>query len=418
MILFLFRMLQLDAKKSPLALLAQTCSQIGTDAPNTKSVLNSSSSSDGKLSKNQREKSSPSSSSNGSSPVTSKSSFKPYESCLKSSDTKCVVADEKKSSPTRLPSSSSIVGSAQTSQDTNHSSKSVCSPSSSPGTRRTPVSQQDAQPGSRPQSNPTSVVTSSPSLNAAKTTTSDPISSLKSLSLPAVSSAHNYIPNYPSLPLDVMVSSLLSSHHMKAGMHPYLNYNRLKTATAGADSGIMPLCRDPYCSSCQLSSHILAASAQNGKSCPPGCTQCDIGKSSANHLLSGGHGTTLAAAYAQAQLAALAAASQMPHVCSWVGGDATYCGKRFLTSEELLQHLRTHTSSETLLNMSAHSLLNRTYPTPPLSPLSTARYHPYSKPPFLTPSSLFPLQPNPAALHPGFSPYLFYNAKLGSTPHH
>jgi hypothetical protein len=95
-----------------------------------------------------------------------------------------------------------------------------------------------------------------------------------------------------------------------------------------------------------------------------------------------------------------------------------YCGKRFTSSEELLQHLRTHTSLSSsvpvvtssavgseplsspsyqhhhhqLLNPSLHphsahllaasaaaaAALHRTYPTPPLSPLSMARYHPYS----------------------------------------
>lgn len=371
----------LDAKKSPLALLAQTCSQIGTDSSSAKTLHTPPE----KQSK-PREKSSPISLSNGSSPVTTKSSFKPYESCLKDSSEKI---SERKSSPGKITSPES------------GQSRNTASPRSSPITRRTPIS--DNQQPSRSPSNPT---TSSPL--TAKTTT-DPISSLKSLSLPA-SSAH-YIPNYPSLPLDVMASSLLSSHSLKAGVHPYLNYSRMKSTST---EGMVPVCRDPYCTSCQLSSHLLAASAQNGKPCPPGCTQCDIGKSS--NFLSTGHGTTLAAAYAQAQLAALAAASQMPYMCSWVGTDAAYCGKRFLTSEELLQHLRTHTS-DSLINVSAaHSLLNRTYPTPPLSPLSTARYHPYSKPPFLPPS-LFPLPANPT-IHPAFPPYLFYNNKLGSASHH
>lgn len=361
--------------------MAQTCSQIGSDSTGSKSLLSPSE----KLLK-PREKSSPSSSSNGSSPVTNKSSFKPYESCLKDSDRN----SERKSSPNKTISI--IQDSVQTK---------VSSPSTSPITRRTPVLDTATQP--HPQSNP---ATSSP----VTIKSMDPISSLKSLSLPPVSSAHSFVPNYPSLPLDVMASSLLSSHSLKGNMNPYLNYGRLKSSGI---EGVVPVCRDPYCTSCQLSSHLLAASAQNGKPCPPGCTQCDIGKSPG--FLPGNHGTTLAAAYAQAQLAALAAASQMPYICSWVGADAAYCGKRFLTSDELLQHLRTHTS-DSLINISPHSLLNRTYPTPPLSPLSTARYHPYSKPPFLPPS-LFPLQANPA-LHPAFTPYLFYNSKLGSTPHH
>ena len=108
--------------------------------------------------------------------------------------------------------------------------------------------------------------------------------------------------------------------------------------------------------------------------------------------------------------------SLRPYVCNWISADH-YCGKRFTSSEELLQHLRTHTSLSSsvpvvtssavgggeplsspsyqhhhqLLNPSLHphsahllaalaaaaAALHRTYPTPPLSPLSMARYHPY-----------------------------------------
>lgn len=147
------------------------------------------------------------------------------------------------------------------------------------------------------------------------------------------------------------------------------------------------------------------------------------------------------AAYAHAQLAALAAVSQLPYVCNWIAGDAAYCGKRFSTSDELLQHLRSHTSvtggaaadpSGTALSLlsppvglpAAHPLFARTYPTPPLSPLATARYHPYGKPsPLLAPSlsslalPLPPPHPHTApALPPYFSPYSLYAAppRLGA----
>ena len=105
-------------------------------------------------------------------------------------------------------------------------------------------------------------------------------------------------------------------------------------------------------------------------------------------------------------------------MCNWIAGD-NYCGKRFTSSEELLQHLRTHTSlavpaSESaasaassyssLLNPALHphshllassSALHRTYPTPPLSPLSMARYHPYSKPPSASVLPSLSTPPNP-----------------------
>lgn len=86
------------------------------------------------------------------------------------------------------------------------------------------------------------------------------------------------------------------------------------------------------------------------------------------------------------------ASSARPYVCNWIVGD-NYCGKKFPTSDDLLQHLRTHTNLSSSASSSAstepshappfgahhHPLLPRNYPTPPLSPLSAARYHPYSK---------------------------------------
>uniref|UniRef100_A0A0A9XSI8 Zinc finger protein Elbow n=3 Tax=Lygus hesperus TaxID=30085 RepID=A0A0A9XSI8_LYGHE len=142
------------------------------------------------------------------------------------------------------------------------------------------------------------------------------------------------------------------------------------------------MCRDPYCTGC-LSGHVL------GKPCPSGCTQC-------------GH---MAAAYAHAQLAALAA---QPYICSWITGDS-YCGKRFTSSEELLTHLRSHTGDPIL----PHPLLARSYPTPPLSPLSTARFHPYSK--TLLPPTLPPFPYAHPGLPPYFPPYSLYPTRLGAS---
>lgn len=213
---------------------------------------------------------------------------------------------------------------------------------------------------------------------------------------------------YPP-PMDLMASSFLSPHALKAGLNPYLNYARMK----GSDALV---CRDPYCTGCQLS----------GKPpCPGGCVQCEH-TSKSSFLPTG----AAAAAYAHAQLAALAAASQLPYVCNWIAGDAAYCGKRFSNSEELLQHLKTHTNGSASDNMSAASLsllnsptlplLHRTYPTPPLSPLASARYHPYGKGPLFPPSfsSLgFPLHPHPS-LSPYLSPYALYGQRLGSSGMH
>lgn len=223
-------------------------------------------------------------------------------------------------------------------------------------------------------------------------------------------------------PMDLMAASaLMSPHHAMlkaASMNPYLNYaNRMKmpggSGTSNGTDAMGGGCRDPFCTGCSLTPHPI------GK-CQTGCTQCDpaaASKSSYAHQMS--------QAFAHAQLAALAAASQMPYVCNWIAGDASYCGKRFSASDELLQHLRTHTASmnpEALLNPATaglpptHPLLQRTYPTPPLSPLSGNRYHPYSKalPPSLHPSLAGLPMPHPS-LAPYFSPYSLYG-RLGTSP--
>lgn len=118
-----------------------------------------------------------------------------------------------------------------------------------------------------------------------------------------------------------------------------------------------------------------------------------------------------------------------PYSCNWVGPDSSYCGKRFSASDDLFQHLRAeHTGNaipDALLNASSastNSLLAafpRTYPTPPLSPLSSARYHPYSKNPLLPPppgaSSLAGLLPPHPSLAQYFSPYAALYPRMSSS---
>lgn len=486
-----FSFKQMDAKSSPLALLAQTCSAIGADAPNPKLLANMEKSA--KLHKTDgRDKLSPgshSSVSNGSIESQHKSSFKPYESSLRSST---VTPDAHLNNRIKTPKmlqqqqhQHQLTSSSSTTQqqpppahhantiaatngnrcDSNQSASSRTSPTVNSIRRHSLNDTKSASPhrASSKESSSASMLSALDGSHynlpeVAKDTSSSlinyPKSSSSSLSVSATTTptASPYFSAYSAAglpyPVDLMTASALMSspaHHsmLKAAtMNPYLNYgsrlNGLKVPTA--PNGTSPVgdasmlsCRDPFCTGCSLSPHVL------GK-CPAGCTQCDhVSKSAAAAAAAAAYQTppSLSAAYAHAQLAALAAASHFPFVCNWIAGDTTYCGKRFGTSEELLQHLRTHTASipESLLNPSAaaaaaaaaasglpptHPLLQRTYPTPPLSPLSTARFHPYSKPSLMPPT----MPPGLAGLplpHPSlaqyFSPYhSLYGSRLGTSP--
>ncbi|XP_012522392.2 zinc finger protein Elbow [Monomorium pharaonis] len=491
----------LDAKKSPLALLAQTCSQIGADPPSNKSLLSSldktsSNRSSKTAEQSSRDKSSPAVTTSATVPTSAsestKTSFKPYESCLGREKT-CTPTDESRST-----SSHSTSGRSRTPGNSS-SSKRCPSNQSAASTRAvTPQGRKTATPNgevardspvsrsSAPSSTVDVLSTSQPTVSSPSLQVKpaySPVSvlamadpSIKDLplgtfkpgqvSLPASTAAYlGYSPS--QLPIDVMANSLMSHHAaLKNGINPYL-YARLKsTGGPTAADGLMPICRDPFCTGCQLNSHLLSSPATaaaaaaaaavaniaNGKlpsgasgatpgSCPAGCAQCDHKPGSVSPYGS------LGAVYAHAQLAALAAGTQLPYVCNWIAGDTAYCGKRFTTSEELLQHLRSHTNvsasgataatDPTALSLlpgpppglhpATHPLFARSYPTPPLSPLATARYHPYGKPsPLLTPSLStlgLPLPPPPPPPpHPHataglayFSPYSIYGSRLGAT---
>lgn len=427
----------LDAKKSPLALLAQTCSQIGADAPNSKLLQ----SADGKKAKLDKDKLLPSDSSHKSAKHEAN-----HNSREKSRSPEERSSSASTGSRVRTPLNSKTI-SGNSNNNRCASNQSATSPRTSPAVseRKTPAAEGNSAVvggGDRASATPPekNVERNSPQTPSSTsktaftpnilTSSSDP--AIKDLPLgtfkpgvPPVSSA--FLGGYPAplpLPMDLMASSLMSQHHaaLKAagGLSPYLAYSRMKTQES------LSVCRDPYCTGCSVSSHLLGAAKT--ATCPAGCTQCDHAKtptSSAGYI---GHNPA-AAAYAHAQLAALAAASHLPYVCNWISGDAAYCGKRFSSSEELLAHLRTHTSVASVSEASSalsmglpptHPLLHRTYPTPPLSPLATARYHPYSKPSLLPPSlSSSPLSSfalSHPSLNPYLSPYSLYGPRLGAAP--
>ncbi|MCL4153825.1 UNVERIFIED_CONTAM: hypothetical protein GTU68_029312 [Idotea baltica] len=379
----------MDSKKSPLALLAQTCSQIGADSSKPLPAEKKKEEERGK------DKTTPSPPDVRRSPA-----FKPYESSTKKEEGG-EAPRPASSHASQRPSSASSNGGGSVKEDGGRRSIEAAAPSSSAST--TPIIRSGLEvlaghpkdvplgtyrPGVSPFLPPGYPgFESHPALRGA------PPGLFAPSFLPGLSLASSYSGVPPSL---------LAS--------PYLTYTRVKTG--GGGEAVVPVCRDPFCTGCPYSvqnNHLL----QSGGACPPSCTQCEQAKAALSALpglASVPPSSLVPASSLLPQASALfppvssSSASPLlggpprPYVCNWIAGDA-YCGKRFPSSEELLQHLRSHTSvtsdasalsllssplhAHAALLGSAHSSLQgfhrqaSPYPPPSLSPL---RYHPYGKP--------------------------------------
>lgn len=254
------------------------------------------------------------------------------------------------------------------------------------------------------------------------------------------------------------------SAHGASALSPYVSYARVKT-TSGATT-LVPICKDPYCTHCQMTMH----SAQlTSAACGAGCTQCNHEKypgvptslasavsaaslSAGFHFLPPGGASSLALSsslypHALGLLPGMGAASHHhgPYVCNWMAG-SDYCGKRFGTSEELLQHLRTHTSSAEMASalhpglspyaglaasslsachshlsapgsLSPNSLRQSGYPRSlsPSSLMAASRYHPYKSPLSSLPTpGMGGSSGLSSALSAYYSPYSLYGQRIGA----
>lgn len=241
---------------------------------------------------------SPLSSTNGGSPSDFKSSFKPYESSLKDND-----------APDDLRVASRLKAAGKNSHHTNgiiERCESTQSSSSQP-TRKSPPSTSSPKTASNDQKSNSSASLKSTTPTqlevSSKNDKEAPQRSLQSNSYP--------MPYLNSYPYGYNPMELLAQHQSMlkaAALNPYLQYAaRMKAAGAEMLMASAGVCRDPYCTGCSLSSHLMGKNGFGSSSCPPGCN-CD-------HSMSKAMATNPAAAMAyHAQLAQLAAASQMPYV--------------------------------------------------------------------------------------------------------
>jgi len=250
-----------------------------------------------------------------------------------------------------------------------------------------------------------------------------------------------------------------------SALSPYLSYARVKTAS-GATT-LVPVCKDPYCTGCQMQMQTaqLQPGSVGGSACGVACTQCPHDKSPLSVPSSlpapvalGGYPLPPGLGGATPGASSLPGLSSslyphfgvlpghphgLPYVCNWMAG-SDYCGKRFTNSEELLNHLRTHTSGTGESPLSAYSslglslpgfchsshyssagsispnsALRQAYPRT-LSPNSVlaARYHPY-KPSLSLPSATPGAAALPGTVPPGlgayYSPYALYGQRLGAS---
>merc|ERR1712072_250224 len=313
--------------KSPLQLLAQTCSQIGADPGNTKLSLDKTKDNNKKSSSSPAlivsDNASPGTQVNHSSssrPV----SFKPYES------------DRNNKTP------SSVISLSPNSNSKHNSS-------TSPLTSST-----------------TATSSASAGSTAAKTSTTSEAAT------PVIRSGMEVLAGQPKDLMSLYANPAFRPHSLggaAAGYPPSLvPPTSLAASLAAAAAGSLgtsvcrdPYCRDPTCPTAIYNAQLTASLMASGL--PPGYAE----------LFNAHKAATAANNPAAANGAGM-------FICNWNGREG-YCGKRHASAEELLQHLRTHTNlstSDSAIYSASAANFQRTYGSALSSLSSASRFHPYA----------------------------------------
>jgi len=390
--------------KSPLQLLAQTCSQIGADSHSGPKLI------DKQKPSVDKSKTAPKSGSPTIVVSDAKSvPFKPYEI---TKETSAAKIESKR--PSLNPSESS--------------SKSTPLNSSSPGTSHSPISHLKGD---------TVTVAENGRNNISPKNSSSTATSSNSETNPIMSSGMEILAGHPKdIPLGTYRPPL-------PGSIPGLDLNPAFRLPMAGLSGYPPVssvagsvCRDPYCKdptcpTAVYNAYMARLSAARGL--PPGYLELMEAQKMATMGLGGIPASVPTSLSSSASLG-----PGGPYICNWMNG-RDYCGKRYTSAEELLVHLKTHTnlsaSDSALLSPSsayaglfAQSLMRQGgggaggQILPSAMSLQASRYSPYQRPGAPLPPSLNSLgglgsplaglPPSLASLGYPASLYALYGARL------